>query len=89
MNDVRVGRTSTLEVNDARHIRRGARLFIEGEHPLVVIAVRGTSVEVGRWRWWHTAEFRLRRFAARVWLELRLAAEMVGERYGRAAGRQR
>src|SRR5579872_7181321 len=45
-----------------------------------VIAVDGCQVTVGRWRWYHSAWAwvkQVKRFAAWVWMWLRIAAETV------------
>jgi hypothetical protein len=70
------------EVDSAAGLARGVMLAIgDGDEADVmrVVAVDGTAVEVGRYRWRHQWLYRVRRLAAWAWMWLRIGAETARE----------
>lgn len=51
-----------IPVSSAAGLAKRTGLLIDGEDVLRVRAVRGNQVTVVRWRWWHSAADRFRRW---------------------------
>lgn len=87
-----------IEVSSARGIAPRIGLTLDGEDVLRVRRVRGTTVTVVRWRWYHSRLDRLRRqardaaAAVSAWLEGRLCAlrghPLGGDGYCRCGARE-